>query len=34
VARRVPLGSVAETIVFLLSEAGANVNGALIPMPA
>lgn len=33
-ARRVPLGSVAETIAFLLSEAGANVNGALIPMPA
>ena len=33
-ARRVPLASVAETIVFLLSEEAANVNGALIPLPA
>ncbi len=33
-ARRVPLASVAETIAFLLSEEAANVNGALIPLPA
>ena len=33
-ARRVPLDRVAETIVFLLSEAASNVNGALIPLRA
>jgi hypothetical protein len=33
-ARRVPLASVAETIAFLLSEGAANINGALIPLPA
>lgn len=31
-ARRVPLGDVAETISFLLSDAAASINGALLPM--
>ncbi|HEY0140172.1 MAG TPA: SDR family NAD(P)-dependent oxidoreductase [Thermoanaerobaculia bacterium] len=31
-AKRVPLGDVAETIAYLLSDAGASVNGALLPM--
>lgn len=31
-ARRVPLDQVAESIVFLLSDAAASINGALIPM--
>jgi NAD(P)-dependent dehydrogenase (short-subunit alcohol dehydrogenase family) len=31
-ARRVPLGNVAETIAFLLSDAGASVSGALLPL--
>ena len=30
----VPLGSIAGTIAFLLSDAGANINGALIPLGA
>lgn len=33
-ARRVPLASVAEAIAFLLSGNGANISGALIPLPA
>lgn len=32
-ARRVPLDRVAETIEFLLSDAAASINGALIPLP-
>jgi NAD(P)-dependent dehydrogenase (short-subunit alcohol dehydrogenase family) len=32
--KRVPLDHVAETIAFLLSDAAANINGALIPLPA
>lgn len=31
-AKRVPLEDVAETILFLLSDAGASINGALVPM--
>lgn len=31
-AKRVPLGDVAETIAFLLSDAAASINGALVPM--
>ena len=31
-ARRVPLGNVADAIVFLLSDAAASINGALIPL--
>lgn len=31
---RIPLEHVAETIAFLLSEAGGSVNGALIPLQA
>ena len=31
-ARRVPLDRVADTIEFLLSEAAASINGALIPL--
>lgn len=33
-AKRVPLDRVAETIVFLLSDAASSVNGALIPLRA
>lgn len=33
-AKLVPLEQIAETIAFLLSDAAANINGALIPMPA
>ncbi|HEX6159118.1 MAG TPA: SDR family oxidoreductase [Thermoanaerobaculia bacterium] len=31
-AKRVPLDDMAETIAFLLSDAGASINGALLPM--
>jgi NAD(P)-dependent dehydrogenase (short-subunit alcohol dehydrogenase family) len=33
-AARVPLDSVADAIAFLLSDAGSNVSGALIPLEA
>lgn len=33
-APRVPLAAVADAIAFLLSDAAASVNGALIPLPA
>lgn len=33
-ARRVPLNNVADAITFLLSDAAANINGALIPLRA
>ena len=33
-AKLVPLERVAESIVFLLSDAASNINGALIPLRA
>ena len=33
-ARRVPLDRVADAVMFLLSEAAANINGAMIPLRA
>ncbi|MCU1244270.1 MAG: family oxidoreductase [Acidobacteria bacterium] len=33
-ARRVPLGTVAETIAFLLSDVASSISGALIPLRA
>jgi len=32
-ARRVPLGHVADTVLFLLSDAAASINGTLVRLP-